>query len=42
MEANRVIFFNEQTKVFTLHTNQVTYQMQVDHLGYLIHLYNYT
>ena len=33
------IHFNEQSRVFTLHTNKATYQMQVDHLGYLIHLY---
>ena len=33
------IHFNQESKVFTLHTSQSTYQMQVDALGYLIHLY---
>ena len=33
------IQFNEQSKVFTLHTKNSTYQMQVDKFNYLLHLY---
>jgi alpha-galactosidase len=33
------IFYSEQTKTFTLHTDHTTYQMQVDAYGFLLHLY---
>ena len=33
------IIFDEKNKTFTLHTKETTYQMQVDRLGYLMHLY---
>lgn len=33
------IQFNEPTRVFTLHTKNSTYQMQVDKHDYLLHLY---
>ncbi len=33
------IFFDEARKVFTLHTKDSTYQMQVDPFGFLLHLY---
>lgn len=33
------IIFDPNQKVFTLHTKNTTYQMQVDALGYLLHLY---
>lgn len=33
------IIYNAQKKIFSLHTQNTTYQMQVDALGYLIHLY---
>ncbi len=33
------IQFNQQSKVFTLHTKNSTYQMQVDKFQYLLHLY---
>ena len=33
------ILFDKDTRIFTLHTDNTTYQMQADRLGYLIHLY---
>lgn len=33
------IIFNEKEKVFTLHTENTTYQMKVDPYGFLLHLY---
>lgn len=33
------IMFDPNQKIFTLHTKNTTYQMQVDALGYLLHLY---
>ena len=33
------IIYNPNKKIFTLHTAHTTYQMQVDTLGYLLHLY---
>ena len=33
------IIYNTNKKIFTLHTAHTTYQMQVDPLGYLLHLY---
>lgn len=33
------INYNEEDKIFTLHTRESTYQMQVDRFGYLLHLY---
>ena len=33
------IIFNPNRKIFTLQTAHTTYQMQVDRLGYLLHLY---
>ena len=33
------IIYNPNKKIFTLHTAHTTYQMQVDSLGYLLHLY---
>ena len=33
------ILFSEEEKIFTIHTDASTYQMKVDHLGFLIHLY---
>lgn len=33
------IIYNEEQQTFTLHTNQSTYQMQVDTYGFLLHLY---
>ena len=33
------IIYHPNKKIFTLHTAHTTYQMQVDPLGYLLHLY---
>ena len=33
------IHFQETERLFTLHTENSTYQMQVDKNGYLLHLY---
>lgn len=33
------IVFDEKNKIFTLHTKETTYQMQVDRYGFLLHLY---
>lgn len=33
------ILFDEKKKIFTLHTKNTTYQMQVDPYGFLLHLY---
>lgn len=33
------IIFQEEKKIFTLHTKQTTYQFKVDCYGFLIHLY---
>ena len=33
------IIYNPNKKIFNLHTAHTTYQMQVDPLGYLLHLY---
>ena len=33
------IIYNPNKKIFTLHTAHTTYKMQVDPLGYLLHLY---
>ena len=33
------IVFDEKNRTFTLHTKETTYQMKVDRLGYLLHLY---
>lgn len=33
------IIFNEDERIFTLHTEKSTYQMQADDMGYLLHLY---
>ena len=33
------ILFQEETKLFTIHTAHTTYQMKVDEFGYLLHLY---
>ena len=33
------IIYNPNSKIFTLHTAHSTYQMKVDTLGYLLHLY---
>ncbi len=33
------IIYDPNKKIFTLHTAHTTYQMQVDSLGYLLHLY---
>ncbi len=34
-----MITFNEQNKIFTIHTKNSTYQMKVDKYGFLLHLY---
>ena len=34
-----MILFNEQNKVFTIHTANSTYQMKVSQHGHLLHLY---
>ncbi|OUP10479.1 alpha-galactosidase [Collinsella sp. An2] len=33
------LVYDAESKTFTIHTSNTTYQMQVDHLGYLLHLY---
>lgn len=33
------LIYNSNKRIFTLHTKHSTYQMQVDSLGYLLHLY---
>lgn len=33
------IIYNRNKRIFTLHTKNTTYQMQVDKYGYLLHLY---
>ena len=33
------IIYNQNKNIFTLHTKNTTYQMQVDKYGYLLHLY---
>ena len=33
------IIYNEKAKTFTLHTQNTTYQMQIDAYGFLLHLY---
>lgn len=33
------IIYNPNNKIFTLHTQNTTYQMMVDRYGYLLHLY---
>lgn len=33
------ILFDKENRTFTLHTRNTTYQMQMDSLGYLLHLY---
>ena len=33
------IIFDTEKKIFTLHTNHTTYQLQVDRYGFLLHLY---
>ena len=33
------IIYNPNKRIFNLHTVHTTYQMQVDPLGYLLHLY---
>lgn len=33
------IYYQAENKIFTLQTNNSTYQMKVDHYGYLLHLY---
>lgn len=33
------IIFTEKEKIFTLHTQDATYQMKVDRFGFLLHLY---
>ena len=33
------IIFDTEKKIFTLHTNHTTYQIQVDRYGFLLHLY---
>lgn len=33
------IIYNEKKKIFSLHTQDTTYQMQIDAFGYLLHLY---
>ncbi len=33
------IFIDEKNKIFTLHTNNSTYQMKADQYGFLLHLY---
>ncbi len=33
------IIYTEKDKIFTLHTNDATYQMKVDAYGFLLHLY---
>lgn len=33
------LIYNPNKRIFTLHTKRSTYQMQVDSLGYLLHLY---
>jgi alpha-galactosidase len=33
------IFYSEESKTFTIHTDHTTYQMQVDTYGFLLHLY---
>lgn len=33
------LIYNPNKRIFTLHTKHSTYQMQVDSLGYLLHLY---
>lgn len=33
------ILFSKKDRTFTLHTNNTTYQMQVDRYGFLLHLY---
>lgn len=33
------IIYNPNKKIFTLYTAHTAYQMQVDPLGYLLHLY---
>lgn len=33
------ILYNEKDRILTLHTENSTYQMKIDHYGYLLHLY---
>ena len=33
------ILYQEKERIFTLHTNNTTYQMKVDEFGFLLHLY---
>ena len=33
------ILFDKNKNIFTLHTDNTTYQMQVDKYGFLLHLY---
>lgn len=33
------IIYQENEKLFTIHTKNTTYQMKVDYIGYLLHLY---
>lgn len=33
------IYYEQETRVFTLHTEHTTYQMKVDNFGFLLHLY---
>lgn len=33
------IYYDEQKRIFTIHTERSTYQMQIDRLGALLHLY---
>ena len=33
------ILYQEEQRLFTIHTIQSTYQMKVDRFGYLLHLY---
>ena len=33
------VFFEQSNRIFTLQTNHTTYQMKVDDMGFLLHLY---
>lgn len=33
------IYYDQENRIFTLHTKHTTYQMKVDKYGFLLHLY---
>lgn len=38
-EGAEMILYDEEKRIFTIHTDHSTYQMMADHYGYLLHLY---